>query len=110
MKDTFYTLLTYFAAPQTDIKITPGDLNLGQGAPTDVGEAQIEGILTMAYLVAGMVAVIVIVIAGIRFAAANGDSNQVQAAKNMVFYGVVGLVVIIAAAGITQFVLTNVTK
>ena len=52
-----------------------------------------------------MIAVIKIVIGGIRYATSGGDSTQIQAAKNTILYAVVGLVVAIMAFAIVNFVL-----
>ena len=90
--------------PVPMITISRNDLNL-QGGPGSVGQNQIEALFNAAYLVAGIVAVIMIIIGGIRYATANGDSGQIQSAKNTILYSVVGLVVIIMAAAITQFVI-----
>lgn len=94
---------------QTSISIGPGDLNL-TGAPTQVQGGEIQGILNVVYLLAGMVAIIVIIIGGIRYATSTGDSGNVQSAKNTVQYAVIGLVVVIMAAAITDFVIRNVAK
>lgn len=93
--------------PQTSITISQDDLHLS-GAPQTIGHDQISSLLGMVYLVAGIVAVVAIIIGAIRFIGANGDSNQVASAKNVITYAVVGLVVVISAAAITQFVLGNV--
>ncbi len=95
---------------QTTIQISADDLNLGSNPPTKVDSSTIGNLLGIAYFLAGIVAVIVIIIGGIRYAAANGDSSQIQAAKNMITYAVVGLVVVVAASAITQFVLAQITK
>ena len=89
------------------ISISPKDLHLEDGAK-QVGSAQIEQVLMYIYIVAGFVAVIVIIIGGIRYATSAGDSSSVQSAKNTVQYAVIGLVVIIMAAAITDFVIKNV--
>lgn len=93
-------------ATTNEIKISPTDLGFPGGAPTATPVA-IEGILGTVYFLAGIVAVIVIIIGGIRYVASNGDSGQVQSAKNTVTYAVVGLVVVVAAAAITQFVING---
>jgi hypothetical protein len=85
----------------TEIKITAKDLclpenNLDQGA--------LGSLLGTVYFWAGIIAVIVIVVGGIRYTTSNGDPANVKNAKNTILYAVVGLVVIIMAAGITQFV------
>lgn len=100
-------IFSRFAADTPQITIEAKDLNL-TGAPTNVGESQIAAILGTVYLIAGIVAVVIIIIGGIRYAASNGDSSGVQSAKNTILYAVVGLIVVILAASITGFVINNV--
>ncbi|MDB5183847.1 MAG: conserved rane protein of unknown function [Candidatus Saccharibacteria bacterium] len=97
------------ASPAPAISITSDDLHLGS-APKTIGADNVTNLLNAVYFVAGITAIIVIIVGGIRYAAANGDSSQIQAAKNMITYAVVGLVVIIMAAAITQFVITSIGK
>lgn len=104
-----YGAAKHFAADDTQIKITRGDLNL-DGAPEKVQGAEIAGILNTVYLIAGIVAVVAIVIGGVRYTVSGGDSSGVKAAKDTILYAVIGLVVIMAAAGITDFVIKNVAK
>lgn len=93
----------------TQIKITQDDLNL-KDAPTQLQSSQIETALMTVYMVAGIVAVIIIVLGGIRYTSSNGDPGSVKAAKDTVLYAVVGLVVVVMAAALTDFVINNVTK
>lgn len=65
----------------------------------------IENVINTLLVVLGMIAVIMIVIGGIRYATSGGDSTQIQAAKNTILYAVVGLVVAILAYAIVNFVL-----
>ena len=97
-------------AADTTIKLKPSDLNLSSGAPKAVGAGQIEGVLMTVYAVAGIVAVVAIIFGGIRYVGSNGDSSQIQAAKNTIMYAVVGLIVVIMAASITSFVIQGVTQ
>jgi TRAP-type C4-dicarboxylate transport system permease small subunit len=93
------------------ITVSASDLHLsGAGVPQAVGSGEVASLLGLAYTAAGIVAVLVIIIGGVRYAASNGNASQVEAAKNMVLYAVVGLVVVIMAAAITQFVIQSVTK
>lgn len=94
-------------ADNTSIKIKESDLGLS-GAPKGVEQAQVDGLLGAVYVVAGIVAVIAIIYGGIRYVTSNGDSSQIQSAKNTILYGVIGLIVVIAAAAITNFVIKNV--
>jgi hypothetical protein len=68
------------------------------------GTAGIANILGVVYLIAGIVAVIVIIIAGYMYTTSSGDAGGVKKAKNMILYSVIGLIVIGLAFFITQFV------
>jgi hypothetical protein len=63
--------------------------------------------LNIVYFLAGTIAVIVIIIAGIMYVTAAGNSGNITKAKNMLLYAVVGLVIIIAAYAITNFVIVR---
>lgn len=91
----------------SQIKIQPSDVGL-QEAPKDLTAGTMDSILGIFYFFAGVVAVIVIIVGGIRYVTSNGDSSQIQSAKNTVTYAVIGLLVVIFAAAITQFVITNI--
>ena len=93
----------------SSIVIKATDLHLDTGAK-QINGGEIAQLLATVYVVAGIVAVIVIVIGGIRYSTSAGDSSGIQAAKNTIMYAVVGLVVIIAAAAITDFVIKNVAN
>jgi heme O synthase-like polyprenyltransferase len=72
--------------------------------PTISGDTGIAGILSIVYFIAGIVAVIVIIIAGYIYTTSSGDAGAVKKAKNMILYSVVGIVVIALAFVITQFI------
>jgi len=65
----------------------------------------LQNSLNIVYFLAGVIAIIVIIIGGITYATAAGNSSSVTKAKNMILYSVVGLVVIIIAFAITNFVI-----
>ncbi|HUD08346.1 MAG TPA: pilin [Candidatus Saccharimonadales bacterium] len=58
--------------------------------------------------IAGVAAVIMIVIGGIRFMVSGGDPNQVAGARNSIIFALVGLVVIAAAETLFLFVINSV--
>lgn len=95
------------AATNNEINLTPDDLHLSD-APESVGSSQIEGILMTVYFWAGIVAVLAIIIGGIRYVTSNGDASGVKSAKDTVLYAVIGLIVVIMAAAITSFIIGNV--
>ena len=65
-------------------------------------------IINIFSLVVGVIAVIMIIIGGIRFVLSGGDSSNVSAARNSILYAIVGLVVVALAQIIVHFVLARV--
>jgi len=59
------------------------------------------------YFVAGAVAVIMIIIAGFHFVTGGGNPSTITKAKNTILYSVIGLMVIIVAFAITNFITGN---
>ena len=53
----------------------------------------------------GLIAVIVIVIAGIRFIISSGEESEKEKAKKMIIYALIGLLIILLAEAIVSFVL-----
>lgn len=83
-------------------KILAQTLNAKElNVPTNTNIIDILGIV---YFVAGIIAVIVIIIAGFTYTTSGGDAGAVKKAKNMILYSVVGIVVIAMAFVITQFI------
>lgn len=83
-------------------RIDPGTV---PGLPTAEADTVLGSVLTLLYFITGIIAVIVIIVAGLMYATANGDSNRITAAKNTILYSVIGLVVIIMAFTITGFII-----
>ncbi len=69
-------------------------------------EDGIKWIVNVLLFVLGAVAVIMIIIGGIRYTTSNGEAAQLTSAKNTILYAVVGLVVAILAYAIVNFVLS----
>lgn len=61
---------------------------------------------TILYIV-GVVAVIMLIIGGIRYVVSGGDSKKVTDAKNTVLYAIIGLVVAVFAYAIVNFVIAS---
>jgi len=72
----------------------------------NIGTA-ITNIVNIMLYALGAIAVIMIVVGGIRYTTSNGDSNGIQSAKNTILYAVAGLVVAILAYAIVNFVVSN---
>jgi hypothetical protein len=59
-------------------------------------------------IIAGVTAVIIIIIGAIRFMVSGGDPNAVAGARNSIIFALVGLLVIAAAESILLFVVNNI--
>ena len=55
--------------------------------------------------VVGIAAVIMLIIAGLKYATSNGDSNAISSAKSTVIYALIGLVIAALAQLLVQFVI-----
>jgi len=70
----------------------------------------IKTITNVLLFIIGAVAVIMVIIGGIRYTTSNGDSSQVTAAKNTILYGVVGVIIALLAYALVSFVVDSFTK
>ncbi len=61
---------------------------------------------TILYIV-GVIAVIMLIIGGIRYVVSGGDAKKVTDAKNTVLYAIIGLVIAVFAYAIVNFVITS---
>lgn len=66
----------------------------------------IHTVINILLYVLGAIAVLMIVIGGIRYTTSNGDSSAVKGAKDTILYAVIGLIVAIMAYSIVNFVVS----
>jgi hypothetical protein len=76
--------------------------------PLTGSEGLILKVTRIVAAVAGAVAVIMIVVAGIKYITSQGDSNQTSEAKRTIIYSIVGLIVIILAQALIGFVIGSI--
>lgn len=60
---------------------------------------------TMLYII-GIIAVVMLIIGGIRYVTSGGDAKKVTDAKNTVLYAIIGLVIAFLAYAIVNFVIS----
>lgn len=70
----------------------------------------LKTITNVLLFVVGAVAVIMIIVGGLRYVTSQGDQGNLQSAKNTILYAVVGLIVAIMAYAIVNFVVTQFVK
>lgn len=87
--------------------VSEGVVGAGGGSPNQGAiEKGIKNIVNVLLYILGAIAVIMIVIGGIKYTTSNGDSAAVTSAKNTILYAVIGLIVAILAFAIVNFVLS----
>lgn len=94
------SLLGMLAA--VDAKVNPGDIGID---PVTDAESALGGVLATAYVAAGVVCVVIIVIAGYTFVTSSGDPSTTKRAREALIGAVIGIIVILMAFTITNFLL-----
>ncbi len=79
----------------------------GQAEQLDGNQGVITTIINTMLFIVGLLAVIMIIYAGIRFVTAHGDEKQVESARQTIIYSVVGLIVAILAYALVNWVFTQ---
>jgi hypothetical protein len=82
------------------------------GCSTAAGSSSVSTIMSTVInilsIVVGFAAVVMIVVAGLRFITAGGDSNGIAAARSSIIYALVGLIIVAIAQVLVHFVLNKV--
>ncbi len=69
----------------------------------------IKNFINLLSVVAGIIAVIMLIVGGLRYATSAGNDQAVAGAKKTIMYALVGLLIVAFAQVIVRFVLKNVT-
>lgn len=96
---------------------TSGGSSSGSGSSSICGAAQqddfkalMRNVIGIIFLLLGIIAVIMIIVGGIRYVTSNGDASQIKAAKDTILYAVIGLIVALLAYAIVNFIIASFTK
>jgi hypothetical protein len=98
--------------PMTDVSAVDVFKQCGANSDSAVCKASgsddlggmVKIVINTVLVVLGMVAVIMIVVGGVRYTTSNGDSASIKSAKDTILYACVGLVVAILSFSIVNFV------
>ena len=85
------------------------EVNKTVGASDDL-HGSVGVILNIVYSIIGIVAVVMVVIGGVSYATSQGDPGRLKKAKDTILYGIIGLVIVLMAFAITNFVLDALSK
>ena len=84
--------------------ISQGTSDIGGDNNQPQLEEGIKTIVNMILFILGAIAVIMIIIGGIRYTTSNGDASNIKSAKDTILYAVIGLIVAILAYAIVNWV------
>jgi hypothetical protein len=89
----------------SDVSVSPTGKVSGSGFYTGSLESVFRVIASTLIFFAGAIAVIMIIVGGLKYITSNGDPKAVEGAKNTILYSVIGLIVAILAYTVVNFVL-----
>ena len=87
-----------------EAKLDPGKVGVEELS----ADSAIVGVLDTVYLWAGIIAVMIIVVAGFIFVLSRGDAQQVTRARNAIIAAAAGLIIVLSAFVITHFIIGNI--
>jgi len=93
--------MNFFAA--TKIIFTMASITTDKIPKVSAGDLITNG-LNIVYFIVGIVAVVMIIMAGYSYMTANGDSGKASKGMRTIIFAAIGLVVVTCAFAITNFV------
>jgi uncharacterized membrane protein YidH (DUF202 family) len=87
------------------VGLTGGNCDAPSGTSID---KVLKTAIDLISILVGVAAVIMIMIGGFKYVTSQGDSGNIQSAKNTILYAIIGLVVVALAQVIVAFVLNEV--
>lgn len=111
--------LLYILLPATAFAYNPLGDACGAGGSSSVCSASknnpivgpngvLEKVTIVMASIAGVAAVIIIIVAGLMYVTSNGDTQKAEGARRAIIGALVGIVIILAAASIITFVVNKV--
>ena len=103
----------------TMVPVSAGAINVFDGACKGNNNAEvckaksdsinplIQTVINILLFAVGTIAVVMIIIGGIRYVTSDGDSSRITSAKNTILYSVIGLIIALLAFAIVNFVVTQ---
>ncbi len=106
------------ARPNITDKLCEGaNLEIGSGVSCETSGVEanqkinevITLVINMFSLIVGVVAVIMIILGGLKYITSGGESGNITGAKNTILYAIIGLIIVALSQFIVKFVLGKVT-
>lgn len=102
--------IVHFATASNKVLVPgiEGSYSYSTGLPrVKAGTTELQSILSIVFGTIAAIAVLIIVIAGFKFATSSGKPENAARARETIIYAVVGLVISLSAEAIVAFVLTK---
>lgn len=98
------------AGSNLEFTTTPGQCQVAStDANTKINDI-VHTIVNFLSAIVGIVAVIMIIVGGLRYVTSGGNDSSVTAAKNTILYAIIGLVIVALAQIIVRFTLSKLTN
>lgn len=92
-----------------DLSGSKTNCGTGSGATNNLNKL-LTDIVNIFSAIVGVVAVVMIIVGGLRYITSGGDSGKVGTAKNTLIYAIIGLIVVALAQIIVHFVFAKATS
>lgn len=81
----------------------PGGILAGTGLNTDDANTTIYGLISAVLQIIGVISLVIIMYGGFVWLTSGGAPNKVDEGKRILFWGIIGLGVILSSIGIVEF-------
>lgn len=82
----------------------------GTKTGTDDFTGKVKLVVNTLLFLLGAIAVVMLILGGIKYTTSNGDANQIKSAKDTILYAVIGIIVALMAYAIVNFVIGALNK
>jgi VIT1/CCC1 family predicted Fe2+/Mn2+ transporter len=100
--------MNFFKLLAKSVTIDTGANQGNVDIPVVTGNALLTNVLNIVYFILGAIAVVIIILAGYHYLTANGEPGKASKAMQTILYAAIGLIVVIFAFAITNFVMGRV--
>ena|SRR5579871_2627065 len=88
----------------------PSSNNCSGSDPTGSINRIVHTVINLLSAVVGIVAVVMIIVGGLRYITSGGNDTSVTSAKNTILYAIIGLIIVAFAQILVRFTLSKVTN
>ncbi|KKU20155.1 MAG: hypothetical protein UX30_C0003G0030 [Candidatus Saccharibacteria bacterium GW2011_GWA2_46_10] len=93
----------------SNLKLSDGNCEAAGDTGVEKFNKVIRGVINTLSLIVGIVAVVMIIIGGLRYITSGGSDTSVTSAKNTILYAIIGLIIVALAQIMVRFVLRQIT-